>query len=305
MLRLFAVELAAVTRVVDVRSRRLRGTAGHVLVRLLRAVAAVLAAPGAEVAGAPAALEGAAAFEVEEGRAAARALGRQYLLLHMLPRRENLALPLVERAEALQLGLNPALGLLLHLLAHAALQQPHPPLHVAVEDRCRDSLPQLRVAEGRGRASKLPPVRARHPPFPLPEQSQLLPRAGVHVPLHAPRARQVAFGADGSLRVPLQLEADAAVGGLLAAEREQRLEERVVCCRVCARALRPSIRGQHSHQGIHISRGRRTLLVDAPLAELREGFPESEHVRGSRAAGLLELGGLEASSPPHPHARRD
>jgi hypothetical protein len=47
-------------------------------------------APGAEVAGAPAALEGAAAFEVEEGRAAARALGRQYLLLHMLPRRENL-----------------------------------------------------------------------------------------------------------------------------------------------------------------------------------------------------------------------
>jgi hypothetical protein len=62
----------------------------------VRPAAAVLApdsagfAPGAEVAGAPAALERAAAFEVEEGRAAARALGRQDLLLHVLPRRENL-----------------------------------------------------------------------------------------------------------------------------------------------------------------------------------------------------------------------
>ena len=52
-------------------------------------------APGAEVAGASAALERTAALEVEEGGAAAlsRALGRQDLLLHVLSRRQNLPVP--------------------------------------------------------------------------------------------------------------------------------------------------------------------------------------------------------------------
>eukprot|EP00290_Baffinella_frigidus_P020011 CAMPEP_0180202408 /NCGR_PEP_ID=MMETSP0987-20121128/7289_1 /TAXON_ID=697907 /ORGANISM="non described non described, Strain CCMP2293" /LENGTH=270 /DNA_ID=CAMNT_0022157683 /DNA_START=626 /DNA_END=1435 /DNA_ORIENTATION=+ len=262
--------------------------------------AAVRAAPRAEVAGAFAARERAAPLEVEVRCAAPRAPHGQDLILHVLPRRKDLALGLIELLQAQQLRLKPPLRLLLHLLAHQALQQAHPPLDEALEDLCRDTLPQLRIAEGRGGASEPPSaVGAEHAPFPLAEQSELLPRTALHVAVEARTAREMPLRAECAVRVPHQASAerpDAAHGGLFPAEIEQRLEERVRCSHVCARAVLGSIGGEHAHKVCDLGRRGHTAPLRAGIAQLLHSLAESEHVRGRGAPGLQQLGRLEAGS---------